>query len=199
MKNYLILLALFSCLLTRESYAENETTCCFEKKNRFYVSPYMGLSFSEKLYSGEEMKPGYCIGSAVGYKFSNLRFEIEAAYQRSARKCRSYMYTRTSGFKEIGSFMANVCYDFDVDFCLKPFLGAGVGYYESRLHTHWHRQYDSYYYGKICKDRGLVGQSIVGVKYSLSDEFEISIDYRLFQQEKKRVLQRVGLSATRYF
>lgn len=109
------------------------------------------------------------------------------------------MYTKTSGFKEIGSFMANACYDFNVDFCLKPFLGAGIGYYESRVHTHWHQQYQNFYYGRIFKDHGLAGQAIVGVKYSLSDELEINIDYRLFKQKEKRVLQRVGLSVTRYF
>ncbi|CAF24077.1 outer membrane beta-barrel protein [Candidatus Protochlamydia amoebophila] len=143
----------------------------------------------------------YYVGAAIGYKLSDFRFELDSSFQSFLEKKTNHTYVVRGGkrFKEIISLITNVYYDFDVDFPLKPYIGRGLGYYQSRGHTQWQRL-DMFLSSRLrFKNKGLVWQAIAGLKYSLCRNTELGIEYRLLQQERYPVLQRIGLTLTRYF
>jgi len=78
-----------------------------------------------------EYHTGYNLTGAVGYSLSNgLRPEFEIGYTKNgldALSSATATNSQVSGNAYAVSYLANLWYDLDIGFPVKPYLGAGVG------------------------------------------------------------------------
>ena len=124
-----------------------------------------------------DLKTGYTGTGTIGYGWDcGLRLESELGYR----------YNKISKIKLEGekldlhgnmhswSAMANVLYNLPLDFCLQPYVGAGIGYAKHYAHMKLSPS------GETLKGHvdGFTHQLIAGVEYPLNDCLSLDTKYR---------------------
>lgn len=113
---------------------------------------------------------GWDVDGVIGYDFGGFRLEAEAAYKRAK------VDLDKSGFGGAASalsFMLNGMLDFGPDDGLQGFVGGGVGVSRGKLATDIVND----------SDTGFAWQAIAGVRYPLTDNIDVSLKYRYFNQD----------------
>ena len=121
----------------------------------FYAGVFGGPNWSSHKH------PGYLVGMDVGYRWCNgIRAELEGSYRDE---------------HELAG-LVNAYYDFNpypvCNFCLAPFVGAGVGYAK----------------------HSFAWQLIAGLNYPLQDNIDLSLSYRFFNLACHENIHNHGLA-----
>lgn len=120
---------------------------------------------------------GYDFDANIGYDFGGFRLEAEAAYKR-AKIDLDKTGGGFGGAASALSFMLNGLLDFGPDDGLQGFVGGGVGV--SR--------------GKVASDivndsdTGFAWQAIAGVRYPVTNNVDVSLKYRFFNQDDIKLI-----------
>ncbi len=150
MRYLLILVLLFCCLANlghadcyQTELAENPTFQDREGKG-LYLSLIGGIDFFDTNNCNLHYHPGYYLGGALGYKFdNNFKIECEISYQRIEMNYVEFrprhQHKKVDGHSRSWSYMANLLYDFDLNFPINPYIGISLGY--SRNHS---SEYDTF-------------------------------------------------------
>jgi OOP family OmpA-OmpF porin len=127
----------------------------------------------------ERFDSGYAVGARIGYEEGPWRFEFEYAYRHNGADRLTIGGVNVgglSGSRQSNAFLANLIYEFDLGWPVRPHIGAGIG-------------------GAYLKDRisapGLVVssnsntweigyQAIGGLRYDLTPNIAVDLDYRYF-------------------
>jgi len=159
-------------------------TCCFESccfnwcswdnlYLGFEVGPNWALCNSEhgcKVHT----KVGYAVGGILGYEIWNgFALEFEVAYRNN-----SVNYINNSGVKLFSnrhvwcmSYLFNLDYQFSC-WCLKPFLGAGIGY------SNQHGRLTSFNLPTDKNFHKFTYQFLVGADYNIWCDLDLGIGYK---------------------
>lgn len=203
MKKYVVMLLLLVInFVTAQECAEN------------IVGPYVSLSsgglFECCNYGHSRINPGYYVGGSAGYKFCNsIRLEGEFSFQSYRWRPATLYYSKVKDSVNVYTYMVNVYYDFDfLNFCLKPYLGMGIGYADTQWKAHkvciypsnYRPDFDAYIIRKSFKEHfdGLAWQAIAGIKYPICDNLDLGLEYRYFQENGIKN-NKVGLVLSRFF
>ncbi|WP_309621285.1 outer membrane beta-barrel protein [Novosphingobium sp.] len=145
-------------------------------------------------------KTGYDVGGIVGYDFGGFRLEAEASYRRAGAESFSPSpSTNLSGANLDGSasalsFMVNGLLDFGPDDGLQGFVGggAGIGRVKVRVNTPSLLYVDD-------SDSGFAWQALAGIRYPISDNVDLGLKYRLYNQDNvDLVTPRQGAVSSRF-
>lgn len=188
-----------------------EDPCC-EDQSGFYIGGFGGASFISTSKNHNEIKrhfdTGYILSASIGYRWCHsVRVEFEYAYRnhkghhRNKADCDEFFCgTKKKNFCQ-NAYMFNGIYDLDLcnDWCVKPFIGFGIGYAEN--HNDHHR---------FCGDcaesshrhnkNGLAWQIIAGIAYPICDSIDLSLEYRYFKGRDHHLNNNdIGLGLRYYF
>jgi len=154
-----------------------EDSSCCEEGNNFYVGGFAGGNWIQTTKNrSHHSKAGYALLASVGYRWCDaLRVEFEYGYRRNKHKNSSGRVGRNNRSNNhfwSSSYMANAIWDIDWcnEWCLKPFIGGGVGY--------------SLQHGRSIgregqnKRKGFAWQVLAGVAYPICDNTDMSLEYR---------------------
>ena len=142
----------------------------------FYLGGFGGVNFREHHHHDgfkDKYKPGYFTAAAVGYKWDCFRLETEFSYRRNSVHYHGSDDTTLSSkhhaHKGTKAALVNAYYDFDLDncFCIKPYVGAGLGWAQSHKES-------------------FAWQLIGGVAYPLTECVDLAIEYRYFNTKVER-------------
>lgn len=120
----------------RSSWNEQSRRNAKDRK-RFYVSPRVGMSYINFLDSGDEdfSGVGLALSGAVGmYLGKNFRADVEVGYhfERELASYSDFYGSIDVNYSQM-DFMLNGYYDFNNVGKLVPFVGAGVGLFNSEM------------------------------------------------------------------
>lgn len=161
----------------------------FKNKNKAFVDANNGMENKYKL--------GWGTSVAVGRTIDCWRAEVELAYRRNKVKDYNVVENGTKNPVKAGAYsrdiaiMANVYYDLPVCNCLSVYIGAGAGvsFNEFAVEqdvgqggnvSYSHRLYASQ------KNTLFAWQVMTGVAYDLSENWAITLGYRLFATMKPK-------------
>ncbi len=220
-KKFTLLMASMMLLGASTAQAWTDAGCCYEDiccedQTGFYVGTFAGANFISSSHSHggsayhnkRHFNTGYVVDASVGYRWCHdIRMEFEYAYRSNQGRHRWYSAGNTSGsycskhknFVQ-NAYMFNGFYDIGgcQDWCVKPFVGAGVGYANTRNGRH-HNSSDSSSRHHHCNG-GFAWQIIAGLAYPICDEIDLSLEYRFFKaRERKLYNNDVGVGLKYYF
>ncbi|MEY4240301.1 MAG: hypothetical protein RL339_2902, partial [Pseudomonadota bacterium] len=140
-----------------------------------------------------DLKTGYDFGGIVGYDFGGFRLEAEASYRRAEEKsyksvAANYGDANVGGGAEALSFMVNGLLDFGPDDGLQGFVGGGVGIgrVKNALLT------PNNAINLVDSDTGLAWQALAGVRTPLTDNIDVGLKYRFFNQYHNDLVNNAG-------
>jgi OOP family OmpA-OmpF porin len=126
----------------------------------------------------ERFDSGFAAGARIGYEEGPWRFETEYTYRRNdADRITSggASFGNLGGSRQSHAFLANLIYDIDFGWPVKPHIGAGIG---------------GVYLTDKVSGRGLpslndnaweIGyQGIGGLRYDVTPNIAVDLDYRYF-------------------
>ena len=113
---------------------------------------------------------GWDADAVIGYDFGGFRLEAEAGYKRAKVDLDK---TGIGGSVSALSFMLNGLLDFGSDDGLQGFVGGGVGVSRAKLANDVVND----------SDTGFAWQAIAGVRYPLTNNLDVSLKYRFFNQD----------------
>ena len=153
-----------------------------QDKEGLYVTGALGASFPRDstmkgagFDQSAEMDAGWLALIGVGNAYGNgFRTDIELGYQRSSVDKVSGV--DASGHMGAGSLMANVYYDFAVDWPVRPFVGIGLG--GARVNASGISPVNGSRVGD--NDIGFAWQATAGVAYAINDRLDATLAYRYF-------------------
>ena len=138
------------------------------------VKPSTGLRSAT-----ERFDSGFTVGVRIGYEEGPWRFEAEYAYRRNGADSITIggaSFGGLSGSRQANSFLANLIYDFDLGWPVKPHIGAGIGGVDiidkasaPRLGTFLNDNAWEFGY-----------QAIGGLRYDVTPNIAVDLDYRYF-------------------
>lgn len=137
---------------------------------------------------------GWAAMIAGGYAWGNgLRTELEFSY-RDNDVDRVTPGVGGSGSINALAGMANVLYDFDFGIGLKPYLGAGLGFARVEAENIGNAS------GVFTDDgdTSWAWQGIAGASYGVTDNVDLTLDYRYFQAPDLKLNTGVGSYDTEY-
>lgn len=147
---------------------------------------------------------GYFVAGAVGYRLcEGWRGEVEGGYHHNSRKKHHHDSSSSDHFNNrrrhgdvnTWSVMFNGYYDIQTCWCVKPFVGVGIGYADSEHKRHGRHHgsssssngcdtcvgsSSSHHHRKHHDKNGFAWQLIAGVAYPICDCWEVSLQYRYF-------------------
>lgn len=208
-KKFTLLMASMMLLGASAAQAWNDSGCCYEDpccedQTGFYIGGFGGANFiSTSRDCGQNRRhfdTGYVFTASLGYRWChNVRFEFEYGYRNNKGHHRdSDISARRHRHFTQNAYMFNGFYDIAMcnDWCLKPFVGAGIGYAQSR---NGHYNFDSVSYNRN-KRNGFAWQIIAGLAYPICDEVDLSLEYRFFKTRERRLYNNdVGVGLKYYF
>ncbi|WP_420146063.1 outer membrane protein, partial [Sphingobium sp.] len=118
---------------------------------------------------------GYDFDANIGYDFGGFRLEAEAAYKRAKIDLDQVGF---GGAASALSFMLNGLLDFGPDDGLQGFVGGGVGVSRGKLASDIVND----------SDTGFAWQAIAGVRYPVTNNVDVSLKYRFFNQDDIKVI-----------
>lgn len=175
-----------------------------------YVSLRGGVSMAEKSRLEGEGSPfaghsshdtGWAAGVALGYNFGGVRLEAELS--RHENGVDDFGIENAAGFALVPgtneadsgktratNLMANLYYDIDFGMPLKPYLGFGMG--ASRVN------FNNYRTGAAAflddSKTVFAYQGIAGMRYEISRQLDLTVDYRYFNSENPSLVDTLGRS-----
>jgi OOP family OmpA-OmpF porin len=117
--------------------------------------------------------------AVIGYDFGGFRLEAEAGYKRAEVDLDASGF---GGATSALSFMLNGLLDFGPDDGLQGFVGGGVGVSRGKLANDLVND----------SDTGFAWQAIAGVRYPLTDNVDVSLKYRFFNQDDIKLVSAYG-------
>ena len=128
-------------------------------------------------------KVGYDVGGIIGYDFGGFRLEAETSWRRANEDSYSdgagntFSGTQLDGGASALSFMINGLLDFGADDGLQGFVGggAGVARIKNQVYIPRGRYVDD-------TDTGFAWQALAGIRYPITDNVDIGMKYRLFNE-----------------
>ncbi len=118
---------------------------------------------------------GYDFDANIGYDFGGFRLEAEAAYKRAKVDLDKSGF---GGASSALSFMLNGLLDFGPDDGLQGFVGGGVGVSRGKLANDLVND----------SDTGFAWQAIAGVRYPVTNNLDVSLKYRYFNQDDIKLI-----------
>lgn len=120
------------------------------------------------------LNTGYNLGASAGLKLTNLfgpHWDLrgDVFYTHAQYSCCS---SHLGGI----SFMGDLIYHFDVDWRIKPYVGAGVGAVAI--------QYGNPRLGPQVSNVRFAGQAIAGAEYPITSRFSAFAEYRFIDANK---------------
>src|SRR4051794_9825766 len=126
----------------------------------------------------ERFNSGFAAGARIGYEEGSWRFEAEYAYRHNDADritLGGASFNNLSGSRQAHAFLANLIYEIDFGWPVKPHIGGGIG-------------------GVYLKDKasaaGLLNfndntweigyQGIGGLRYDITQNIAVDLDYRYF-------------------
>lgn len=199
MKKYLLTMFLFVSV-----FAYVNADCCSSSGN-FYLKGFGGANWLHFHKDQTKFDLGYAGALAVGYRFNpNWSLEIEGSYRYNKLKNQSYddilsgKTVHVQGHTDSLAIMTNGYFDINLNSCLTPYIGLGLGYYSDRAKF-------SERYGRLAGHRftsschGFAAQGILGVKTNLTEHVDLGLEYRYILARSNLHEQNVGLSLTYNF
>ncbi len=199
----------------------------------------LSVSSSSSGRDRARIETGYYVAGVLGWRTcNNLRFEGEIGFRqhdvkRHRREHCEDFFVESDSFDGSGSgsdshshkrhhrkniyttaYLANVYYDFQTCYCLKPYVGFGVGYATISGHVRPRERHhevvvgndDTSGSGSHSKrhhrknEDGFAWQAIAGVAYEFTECVDLTLDYRYFQPRRQRFADHnVSLGARMYF
>src|SRR4051812_27366735 len=127
----------------------------------------------------ESFNSGYAVGARIGYEEGPWRFEFEYAYRHNGADSLTVGGANLgglSGSRKVNAFLANLIYEFELGWPVRPHIGAGIG--------------GAYLTDKISAPGLAVSassstweigyQAIGGLRYDVTPNIAIDLDYRYF-------------------
>lgn len=162
----------------------------------FYIGLSGSLQNREKASETEDtfltFEPGLDVNAALGYRFGNFRVEGEVSFFNNPISIAS-AGTPVGTFKEsaegnvsLRAYMANLYYDIPIkNSRLKPYLGAGIGFYQSEINGLTADFFNSLGIPPVnaTSNTPFAFQLRAGLGYVLSRKAEIYLGYRFFRGE----------------
>ena len=132
-----------------------------------------------------EFDSGFVAGARIGYEEGNWRFEAEYAYRRNTLnniRIAGANIAGVDGNRHAHAFMANLLYDFDLGWPVKPHVGAGIG------GVYLGDKASAPAFGRFFDDAAweLGYQAIGGLRYDVTQNIAIDLDYRYFATTNTR-------------
>lgn len=223
-KQFTLLMASMMLLGASTAQAWTDAGCCYEDiccedQTGFYVGTFAGANFisssnshsrNVNVYNNRRnFNTGYVVDASVGYRWCHdIRMEFEYAYRSNQGRHRWNQSNNVSGsfcskhknFVQ-NAYMFNGFYDIAgcQDWCVKPFVGAGVGYANTRNARHHVNNGDSSRRRHNC-DGGFAWQIIAGLAYPICDQIDLSLEYRFFKAKERKLYNNdVGVGLKYYF
>lgn len=170
MKKFMFILA---ALAVSFIYADDDECCdsCGCGGN-VYAGVFGGVNWVQKFHH-RDPKTGFLVGGNVGYKWCNgLRAELEFSYRDNEVRGHDW---ESDNHTHLYAGLFNILYSFDSwgCWCLKPFIGAGVGGGSAKRH---HTFCDPCHKSQST----FVWQLIAGLAYPLNNCVDIALTYRYF-------------------
>lgn len=185
------------CLSCNDSGCED---CCTYPCYCWYVSLSGAWSTRETVH--EEGDPatfltfndGFAINAAIGHEFKLFRLEFEYSYfnnqiiEAGAGVNGVNYVGDATGNISVKAYMLNVYHDFDFGGPLTPYVGGGIGLFQSEINS----LYPSFFpalgatdYGvNTTSDVGFAYQFRAGVNYELTRRTELFTGYRFFDNSE---------------
>lgn len=145
----------------------------------YNIAPESHLDASGGAPNGDvEFDDGWAAMLAGGYAWGNgLRTELEMSYRdNSVDSINTPGATGGDGSVNALAFMANALYEFDFGIGLKPYLGAGIGIARVEAES-WANSATGI---TDDGDTSWAWQGIAGAAYGVSDNVDLTLDYRYF-------------------
>lgn len=124
-----------------------------------------------------DLDAGHIFTGTIGYGCDcGLRAEGELGYRYnrfSKLELKDYNL-RLHGNIRLWSVMANVLYDLPVDFCVQPYVGAGIGYAKTTTHL----KHKPVGVSDVSSTEGFTHQFIAGAQHPLNDYLSLDAKYR---------------------
>lgn len=193
-------LSMFVCFLTTELMASS----CGGKDAGYYVSGLAGGSFLNRVahqpFDYTDIKPGYLLGIAVGYRSCySMRLEGEFTQRTNGIDIKT-IDTQSGGFIERGNgarvtvqtYMANVYAECKLAWAIRPYVGIGGGYAHVRSSQ------------VITKPRLVASedrccyQLIGGFSFPVWRQTDLSFEYRYLHAQKNSQHHAIAANI-RYF
>jgi opacity protein-like surface antigen len=139
-----------------------------------------GVSFPKKIHetskSYRKYDPGFAISLAGGFKKDGIRFGLGTSFKRNS--FHETAKDKTTGLaltKESETFAVYVDlgYEFRLVGALDGYVGAGLGYYLSRIEDPMSRN-----------DEGFFATGAIGLSYNFSELFAFRLGYRYNHEEE---------------
>jgi opacity protein-like surface antigen len=132
---------------------------------------------------------GFSVNGAVGYEFSFVRAELEVGLANTDVDIAGARVPNVGDFSSpadgnvsLRKYMFNLYHDFKFgDFALKPYVGAGIGFYQSEING----LFPEFFTGHGLADSGVNATSDfpfayqlkAGASYEISERTELFIGY----------------------
>lgn len=198
--------------------------CCYNEG--FYIGGFGGANFLtfDKKYrhfdgsrSRSRTNTGYVAAASIGYRWcNNFRAEFEYAYRFNKLKGHHHKHHDVTSSQEYRSHGKNEAYSnaylfnlvYDIawcnDWCIKPYIGAGIGYAQHHVRLRSHNVIvvggPEIAYKARSKNNGFAWQVLAGLAYPICDNLDLSIEYRFFKGNLKHLYnQNVGAGLRYYF
>lgn len=176
MKKILFLLTALSALLvTKPAEAVYEG---------YYIGGVGGANWMNYKHD-LEFKTGYFVAMSVGYRFCNgFRLEGEVGYRRNRLRdvdLGDNIVYRSNAHLSTTSWMGHLFYEYPLHycgFCLKPFVGAGIGYARSDFRI---KSFGQIIINQREIEKGFAWDVIAGVAYPICCNIDIDLEYRYFR------------------
>lgn len=203
-KKFTLLMASMMLLGATAGQAWTDGCCytdpCCEEQTGFYVGGFGGANFISTSRncgrSRDHFNTGYVAAASLGYRWCHdVRFEFEYAYRNNQRK--HNIVGASSNRRHFGrnAYMFNGLYDINLcnDWCLKPFVGVGIGYEQINGRRHSDES------GRHHRN-GFAWQIIAGIAYPICDVIDLSLEYRFFKGRAHNLYNNdVGVGLKYYF
>jgi len=134
---------------------------------------------------------GFNVGGKAGYELGPWRFEEEYEYRENDLRSFNRLGGNVPGARgdrESHAIMTNLLYDFNLGWPVTPHIGGGLGAVDVIDHVH------SPGLGRIARsdDWELGYQAIGGVRYNVSPQIAVDLDYRYLATTDASFRQAAG-------
>lgn len=173
-----------------------------EAEEGFYAGAMGGVNFLDAKHT--KVNTGWTVGVVGGYEMCNdFSVEAEVSYRGNNPKhnhSSSTTTTRSSSSSNHNfrtwSFMGNLYYDIDMCWCVKPYVGVGIGYDDVHGGNHSGSSSSSSVHHK---DSGFAYQVMVGAAYELCNELDLTLEYKFHDTRHGNYNNAITLGVKKFF
>lgn len=151
--------------------------------DNFYAGGFGGINWATNARHHHSYKTGYVLGLDAGYKWCNgFRAEVEFSYRNNRVRRSDNSGNSRHANTQLYAGLVNALYEFDAldCWCIKPYVGGGIGYASERRARRGNDEGSHH-----NKRSGFAWQLIAGVAYPLNDCVDLDLSYRFFKSKEK--------------